>query len=252
MDERSLSVALGSRPFRYYETVGSTNTAAKEWLTSGDPPESGAVVAAEEQTEGKGRHGRRWVTPCGAAVAMSVVLEAAQPGVVSAAAALAVKDAISPLVDAEVGIKWPNDIELDGRKCAGILVESVGGSGLDYYIVGIGINVSVDFVDAADLRDRATSICAFRDCGRLPVDRAKLIAEVADNLSVYWRSSGVTDRWRAELTTLGTGVRVSVGTTVVEGRAIDVDPDGRLLVKDVNGVVHRLSAGDVTRAESRI
>jgi len=164
-----------------------------------------------------------------------------------AAAALAVKDAISPLVDARVGIKWPNDVELEGGKCAGILVEGVQSGGRDFYIVGIGINVSVD-----NSLNRAVSLCSFRDCETSPVDRPKLIAEVADNLGVYWSSSGLTEKWRAELTTLGNDVRVYVGKSVVEGRAFDVDSDGRLLVRDTDGIVHRLSAGDVTRADSNI
>jgi BirA family biotin operon repressor/biotin-[acetyl-CoA-carboxylase] ligase len=218
---------------------------------------------------------------------MSVILHGRVPGLPAAAAGLAVRDAVSALVDAECGLKWPNDVEIEGRKCAGILVEAVKGAKSPCYVVGIGINVSVDFSAAGpgaaeetaagpqaaeetaagphgaeggaagpggseeaagDVRlgSTATSVCEYRDCNAAPVDRAALIRQVADNLSEYSGSTALLDLFRSALTTLGKDVRVSTGAEVVEGRAVDVDEVGRLLVREPGGSTHRLSAGDVS------
>jgi BirA family biotin operon repressor/biotin-[acetyl-CoA-carboxylase] ligase len=188
---------------------------------------------------------------------MSVILHGRVPGLPAAAAGLAVRDAVSALVDAECGLKWPNDVEIEGRKCAGILVEAVKGAKSPCYVVGIGINVSVDFSAAGpggpeeaagDVRlgSTATSVCEYRDCNAAPVDRAALIGQVADNLSEYSGSTALLDLFRSALTTLGKDVRVSTGAEVVEGRAVDVDEVGRLLVREPGGSTHRLSAGDVS------
>ena len=138
---------------RYFEKIGSTNDEALAWASQGAP--DWTLLVADEQTAGRGRSGRKWFTPPEAALAFSLILrpsadEQRFPARVTGLGALAVVDALVKLeIDAEV--KWPNDILIEGRKAAGILVESIwAGDSLEALIVGIGINVLATSVPPAD------------------------------------------------------------------------------------------------------
>jgi BirA family biotin operon repressor/biotin-[acetyl-CoA-carboxylase] ligase len=191
---------------------------------------------------------------------MSILLRDVAPGRISPAAGLAVSDAITPLVDAKVSLKWPNDVEITGRKVAGILSESINACGAQWFIVGIGINVDVDFtVDggqrlegerapgkAEDLSEQATSISAHRAASRGPVDREALIATVASSLEGRLSEEELLAAWKEHLTTIGQTVKIGSPTGVVEGTAVDVDNEGRLVLQDARGRLRSFAAGDVT------
>jgi BirA family transcriptional regulator, biotin operon repressor / biotin---[acetyl-CoA-carboxylase] ligase len=127
-------VTLG-RPRTHLRSVGSTSDRARELADGGAP--HGAMVTADEQTAGRGRHGRGWVTPPGAAIAASLILRE-WDDLLSLRAGLAVADVAGPAAK----VKWPNDVWLDGRKVAGVLVETRNGS--DWAVLGIGVNVALD------------------------------------------------------------------------------------------------------------
>ncbi|MFZ3238597.1 MAG: biotin--[acetyl-CoA-carboxylase] ligase [Stellaceae bacterium] len=231
------------------ETVGSTNDEAKQLARQGAA--DGTFVWALEQTAGRGRRGRRWSSPPGNLYA-SLILRpdaapdrAAQLGFV---AALAVADALRELAPelGEPACKWPNDILVGGRKIAGILLESEMGEGqnLAFLIVGVGINL----VSAPpDAEYPATSIAGE---GRPPpAPRAALgaFARHFDAWAQRWNREGfapVRETWRARAAALGAQIRVRLDTATLQGKFVDIDQQGTLLI-ETGGELRQISAGDV-------
>lgn len=228
-------------PVRYLAQVDSTNDAAKAWLEDGAP--EGAVVIAGAQTRGRGRHGRSWHTPPEAALALSLILkppEACLPQL-NMAAALSVYDLAQKCGCENVGIKWPNDILVDGKKVSGVLVETVWqGDEFAGAIVGIGVNVRIDF-SGGSLRVTAINL---EDVVKRRLDRVWLTATLLSRFD-YWYSlvetPAVFREWRERLDTLNQTVAVDK----VEGVAFDASPEGALLIRDARGRVHQIDAGDL-------
>jgi BirA family biotin operon repressor/biotin-[acetyl-CoA-carboxylase] ligase len=249
-----LRAALGTRPFQLMPRTASTNDDAREWAMTGAP--AGAVVVAEEQIAGRGRFGRAWIAPPGTALLFSVVLrptpDPARIAQVPMAGAVAVIETLRALPGAHpatIDLKWPNDVHIAGRKVAGILSESTWqGEMLQAVILGIGINVRVDFT-STPLAETATSI---EPALGIRVDRAALLADLLESLGRWVARAGeeaLFAAWRAALTTLGRRVTVrSLGaeSQVIGGLAVDVAGDGALLLRAGDGSLHRVVAGDVT------
>ncbi|MCY3782128.1 MAG: biotin--[acetyl-CoA-carboxylase] ligase [Chloroflexi bacterium] len=229
-----------ARPFRYYRTVDSTNDLAKTWLLQGAP--EGAVVIADEQRRGRGRHGRLWHTPPGVALAFSMVLRPDEATLASVhmTGALGVYDLARKIGCDEVSIKWPNDVLVSGKKVSGLLVENVWESDiLVGTVLGIGVNVRVDFQDT-ELRNSAISLESVTHCR---LDRVQLICKLLQRID-HWNgvnTDDVLDTWKNRLNTLGKRVKVDGFT----GVAFDVTPEGALLVKSDEGEIRQVNAGDV-------
>jgi len=216
MNERELRRTLSDLPLggvRYYEQTGSTNDVALAWASAGAPDL--ALVIADEQTAGRGRLGRKWVTPPGAALAFSLVLrprpvERDVIPLYSALGALAVVSALEEKYGSKPEIKWPNDVLVQGRKLCGILAEAVWlGSQAESVILGIGLNVRAEAVPAADSLDfPATSL---ETVTGLSVDRLSLLHDILAAL-IAWRprlGSGEFIRaWEARLAYRGEQVQV--------------------------------------------
>ena len=236
------------RPFKYYDQVDSTNDVASDWLEAGAP--DGAVIIAGEQKRGRGRRGRSWHTPPEAALALSVILKppAAFLTRLNMIAALSVYDLSRACGCRDLGIKWPNDIQVCGRKVCGVLVEAIWeGDHLVGAVVGIGVNVRIDFSESA-LRDTAISL---EDVVKRRLDRAQLTADLLGRID-YWYREIETDRvyraWRARLSTLNQAVVVNK----IAGVAINVNLDGALLIRDASGRVHMTESADlVLRSRQR-
>ncbi len=229
----------------YYPSVDSTNLRARRLLRDGAA--HGTVVVADEQTEGRGRLGRRWTAPPRSGLAVSVCL---RPGagfrlpLVTVSAALAVGDTVRALVGASrCTLKWPNDVLVDERKVCGILVELDGAPGAWTVVVGVGLNVN-----AAPPLPRAVSLASA--VGVL-VPREPLLVDLLTALEGYLdramaQPETVMGLWRDRLGTLGQRVRVTAPGGVLEGIALDVDGDGALLLRLDDGTVRPLHAGDVS------
>jgi BirA family biotin operon repressor/biotin-[acetyl-CoA-carboxylase] ligase len=241
-----LTTAWLGRDCRYEPVVGSTMDVAKA-LTRRDG-RHGTLVVADEQTEGKGRLGRRWLTPPGRNLAVSLLL---QPGLqelktLSMIASLAVVDGVQAAAGIQCRIKWPNDVQCHGRKLAGILVDSeIAGERPGFAIAGIGINVNYDTASEPEIAALATSLMV--ETGRLQ-EREAVLAACLNAFERLYESPGaeVVAAWRAALSTLGQSVRVTSAGTVIEGDAVDVTDDGRLVVRREDGVLVCLPAGEVT------
>lgn len=230
-----------TRPFKYFERVDSSNDEALAWLEAGAP--EGAVVIANEQTRGRGRRGRHWHTPPNVALALSLILkpDSAFLPRLNMVAALGVYDLARECGCEVVGIKWPNDVQVNGLKVSGVLPEAIWEAGeLRGAILGIGVNVRLDF-SGTEMRDSAISL---EDVVRMRLNRAELIATLLRRIDHWYcriASPALVSTWKSRLTTLGQ--RVSVND--VKGVALDVDADGALLIRDDKGQIHHTDAADL-------
>jgi BirA family transcriptional regulator, biotin operon repressor / biotin---[acetyl-CoA-carboxylase] ligase len=218
---------IGS-PRVHHRRTDSTNERAKELALAGAPP--GTLVTADEQTAGRGRQGREWTAPPGSALLMSVVLRELDE-MLPLAAAVAVADALP----AEATIKWPNDIWVDGRKVAGILVEGRPQEG--WAVLGVGLNVTTEtFPD--ELVETATSL----SLAGLDDDTETVLARLLLSLDEWLGAppARVLEAWRSRDALKGGRVRWSGGEGVADG----IDESGALVVETATGVV-ALDAGEV-------
>jgi BirA family biotin operon repressor/biotin-[acetyl-CoA-carboxylase] ligase len=221
-------MSLGE-PRVHLPTVGSTNARARE--LAGDGATHGTLVTADEQTAGRGRQGRGWVTPPGVAIAASLILRSFD-ALLPLRAGLAVADVAGP----QAVVKWPNDVWIDGRKVAGILVEA---HNAEWAILGIGVNVAVD---VATLPPDAAAVA-----GTLGLDPTAIEPTLAELLTALERRLGedptaTLAALRERDALLGKPVRWQHG----EGTGAGIDDTGALLVRLPDGTTTALNAGEVT------
>jgi BirA family biotin operon repressor/biotin-[acetyl-CoA-carboxylase] ligase len=238
-------------PFRVvaYDRIGSTSDEAKRLAAAGAT--HGTLVWAREQTSGRGRLDRSWVSPRGN-LFMSAVLRPDLPPVRAAelgfVAALAVADMVESFVPAtgRVRLKWPNDVLADGAKLSGILLEAWSGptGQVDWVVLGIGVNIAAA---PTDTPYPATALHALG--GAQPDTRAvleRLGITLAERL-VLWESQGfapIRRDWLARARGLGEALEIRQGGAPVIGRFLDLDLDGALVLETASGL-RRITAGDV-------
>lgn len=226
--------ALGA-PRTHLRVTDSTNQRARELAAGGVP--HGTLVTASEQTAGRGRQGRVWSAPAGSALLMSVVLRD-PPRLVPLMAAVAV----ASVAGDGARIKWPNDVQLDGRKVAGILVE--GRPQEHWAVLGIGLNVAVRVGDLPpELHETATTL------GLEPGDVEDVLGRLLRELETWLGrdEASVLAAWRERDALLGREVSWAGGSGVADG----VDENGRLLVRLADGAVTALDAGEVHLGRAR-
>jgi BirA family biotin operon repressor/biotin-[acetyl-CoA-carboxylase] ligase len=233
-----------------YSHIGSTNDEAKRLAEAGAP--EGTLVIADEQTAGRGRLQRTWWAPAGTALLMSLILRPDlaphQAQRLTMLCSLAVCNAIAGTTGLAPAVKWPNDVLLRGRKVCGILTElGIEGTWLVYAVVGLGINVNVDFGGAGDLSRTATSLAQElgREVSRLELLRSILIG-IEERYARLCAGENPYTEWMARLATPGQQVVVTTPTERLIGVAEGVDADGALLLRDGSGALRRILAGDVT------
>jgi BirA family biotin operon repressor/biotin-[acetyl-CoA-carboxylase] ligase len=239
----------------YFTEIASTNDYAAALADRGAA--EGTIVIASAQTSGRGRLGRSWYSPPGAGLYFSIVFRTAEAAkYLTLAAGVAVAAGIRDATGLPLEIKWPNDVvtkTTNGpsprRKVAGILAEgSSSAEGLQYVVLGIGINLS-PAAYPADLADRATSVEA--ELGR-PVDGGAILGAVLSALATELPplaegdGSALLERWRALApSSRGTVIEYERAGSRVAGIASGIADDGALLVK-VGGTIERIVAGEVT------
>ena len=216
------------RPRVHYRLVDSTNQRARELASHGAP--HGTVVTAREQSAGRGRQGRTWSGPPGSSLLCSVVVRD-PPHLLPLAAGVAVSEVAGP----QAQLKWPNDVQIDGRKVAGILVEGRPQQG--WAVVGVGLNVAVGLEELpAELQERAGTL------GLTPEAIEPTLERLMERLE-HWTAApaeAVLDAVRDRDALKGRHVRWAEG----EGQAAGIDGDGRLIVATAHGQVG-LEAGEV-------
>ena len=232
-----------------YDEVTSTMDVAWERASRGAA--NGSAVQAASQTRGRGRFSRRWVSDPEGSLLLSVVMRAPPLTIgplTAIGAAVAVVDAVRSLSGLDCAVKWPNDVRIGGRKLCGVLVEArADTTGNGVAILGVGLNVNLDPSRHPDIAEAATSLAA-------ETGRRFRIGDAADalleHLDTVFAASGpvlpVLERWRAMSDTLGRQVVVHQRNGALAGIAVDIDDEGRLLLRTADGALHRLSEGDVT------
>jgi len=240
-------------PFLYHEEVASTNAEARSLAIDG--ASEGTVVVAESQTAGRGRLGRRWLSPAGQGLLFSVVLRPPLPmsdvHLLTLVVACAAARAIESMADVPIDIKWPNDLFSGDRKVGGILLE-IGGTQdvVDWVVVGIGINVNTDLSELPAAVSRTAG--SLKSASGTAVDRNELLARVLLQLDVEYTAAlafgfaRALDGFRERDYLLGRDISVQTKDGPVSGRAAGINERGALIMQLSHQQVRCFHSGDVT------
>jgi BirA family transcriptional regulator, biotin operon repressor / biotin---[acetyl-CoA-carboxylase] ligase len=253
MNYDDLKKALSKLPLgevKYFDSIGSTNTEALAWATTDTKDLS--LVIADEQTAGRGRLDRKWFTPPGTALAFSLIVhptaeESSYLTRIVGLAALAIVDALQAR-SLIAQIKWPNDVLLNGRKVAGILVESVwSGEEVDYVVIGIGINVLKGAVPPADLLQfPATSL---EESLGPAMEREEILRDILAGIIALRPHLGTDSfiaSWEKVLAFRGEQVQIEEANgSFTVGKLLGLEPDGSLRLSDEQSNSITVRFGDV-------
>lgn len=255
-DLNTIRARLGDCPWnvQVFEEVTSTNTLLKELARQGAP--AGTVLVTDRQTAGRGRLGRSFLSPGGVGVYLSALIRpnCAPTALMhlTCAVAVAMCDAVENAFGFRPGIKWTNDLVVNGRKLGGILTElglDPKTGMVDHAILGIGINcgqIETDFDES--IRSMATSV---RMVTGQNASRERLIAEMVKALEAMDKAlltspAAILERYRADCITLGQDVSILRGDEVRHGRALDIDAEGGLIVRYDSGETGTVTSGEVS------
>jgi BirA family transcriptional regulator, biotin operon repressor / biotin---[acetyl-CoA-carboxylase] ligase len=247
-----LGTRIVGRRVIHFPVTDSTNTRAKVLAAQGEA--EGIVFIAEEQTRGRGRLDRSWISPQGQNLLFSVLfrplMTIERVFRLTMMASVALIEALEELTPLKPLIKWPNDVYVGIKKLAGILTEFSGNpDGIEYVVVGVGLNVNADFSCHPDIAESATSIR--KEIGH-PFPRLDLLRAILRNLDYYYcrtednDDSYLRDRWTSMSMILGTSVTVTSFDTMETGTAEAFDEDGSLILRTPDGKIRRIACGDVT------
>lgn len=247
-----LNTDVFGKRYVYMDTTESTNLEARRLAQQG--AEEGTVVISEEQAAGRGRVSRGWYSPFGKGLWFSLVLRPdfvpSEAPKCTLMAAVALTKAFHKMGLTSAGIKWPNDILVNGRKMVGILTEMSGSmEEISYIIMGIGVNVKTKQEELPEeIKHIATSLLM----EGIDIERTEAFKIILENLEYQYYEildkgfDETLDEWRKLSVTLGQDIEVRAPDNTYEGIATDIDEDGNLLVKTLNGDIKRIVAGDVS------
>ncbi len=237
----------------FFEELDSTQNKAKELAEQGE--EEGTLIICEEQNVGRGRRGRKWVHVPKKSLAFSLILrpklsplEIMQLPLVTG---VAICEVLNRHTNVKTYLKWPNDVIMGGKKVAGILAEMSGDTeSVNYVVLGVGVNINLTKQDIPPvLQDIATSIFIEN---KEKKDRIKILTEILKNME-YWYNIYITEgfskirrRWIKLNNTLDKHVSVFFRDKTIDGKAIDIDNMGNLLVIDKLNNIHKIMYGDVS------
>lgn len=250
--EQGLKTKTMGQSIYFYEETDTTNNRARELALEGAP--EGTLVVAEKQTAGRGRRGKVWESPLGTGIWMSLVLRPqimpAEASVLTLLCGLATAEAIKAETGLSAGIKWPNDILINGKKAVGVLTEmDCEMSEVHFVIPGIGINVNTASFPP-EIADIATSL--YLECGKT-VSRRRLVHKVLERLEEHYETflrtgsfTAMLEDYRKHCITLGKEVHV-LGREPFFAEALDITPEGELLVRRAdNGKEEVVFSGEVS------
>ncbi|MDI6728235.1 MAG: biotin--[acetyl-CoA-carboxylase] ligase [Thermodesulfovibrionales bacterium] len=245
------SMIIG-REIIFFDTINSTNTCAMELAEKGYP--DGTIIIADAQTGGKGRLGRKWLSPQGKNLYMSIILRPAilprDAAILTLMTAVACASAIKRISSIPASIKWPNDLMVSDRKLGGILTEIKADMDRIFHaVIGIGININLGASDMPDeIKACATSIK--NETGNV-LSRTKVAVEILREMDKWYSillNSGkkpIIEEWLKLSCTIGRAVKVTVGNNVFTGIAGTIDEEGMLMLKLPDNTFKKISAGDV-------
>ena len=249
---KRLAGSLFSSPIHYHPSIDSTNALAKALAGQGAP--EGTLVIAEEQTAGRGRRGRAWVSPARANLLFSLLLRPFLEGdrvfVLTMVLALAGLKAVNKICGVKAMIKWPNDLYVGTRKLAGILTEfAVREKKVDWVVLGMGINVG--WRPDVPQQGGAPATSLVEEAGR-PVSRNALLIELLTEFEGLYKDvvAGEMERlyeeWNRNCLVLGKAVVVATEKERIEGKALRIDDCGALILEEADGNQRRILTGEVS------
>ncbi len=244
---------IGKKVF-FYPAIDSTNTKAFELARNGEP--EGTVVIAGTQSKGKGRIGRRWESPPGVNVYTSIILRPDVPPQyaqnLTFLSAVAVAEAVEAVSPRRPAVKWPNDILIDSRKVAGILMEMDSEADrINFVIAGIGVNVNMKESMLPDsVRPIAASL-AEKSGGE--VDRIGFVRSLYSSIEKWYKIysrdgfTPILSAWKSYFDAEGKPIKVNCFNRSISGICAGVDESGALLVRNSDGAIVRIISGDAER-----
>ena len=242
-----LETEIIGRPLVHFDNLPSTMDETKSRAENGAA--EGLVVLAEEQTAGRGRFHRKWISPPNKNLYFSILLRPnpEQLAQTNMAISLGIVDGIKAETKLRPTIKWPNDLRLKRRKLCGILIEGkISNLGNSYLIIGIGINVNLKVGLYPELIPIATSI--LEESG-VECSRPKLLSAVLNNIEKRYISlksnNTITQEWKSLLDNLGEQITIRIGDSSEVGIARDVDHNGNLILERVDGSELVVPAGEI-------
>jgi BirA family biotin operon repressor/biotin-[acetyl-CoA-carboxylase] ligase len=237
-----------------FEEIGSTNEVAFELARNGAP--EGTVVIADSQTQGRGRLQRRWISPPGVNLYISVIfrpsIAAKNAPFLTLVASIALAETIKN-EGANTLIKWPNDILINWKKVAGVLTAmQPRGDEVDFVVVGVGVNLNMTREtmkkEMGEVAEIATSL---REELGHEIERARFTADLINEIEMWYQrflkngKSPIIKEWMRRWGAINRRVQVKFNETVVEGTASGIDENGYLLIKKDDGTTERIISGDV-------
>ena len=247
-----LAGSLFSPPIHYHCSMDSTNALARTLAGQGAP--EGTLVITEEQTAGRGRRGKSWVSPAGANLLFSVLLRPPMEGdrvfVLTMVLALAALKAVKTIAGVNALIKWPNDLYAGGKKLAGILTEfSVKGKQVDWVVLGMGMNAGWHPEVTEGSGAPATSLS--EETGHR-VSKNDLLVEILTGFDALYKDvvrgsmRALYGEWNHHCLILGKAVVIESERERIEGRALRIDDCGALIIEEANGDQRRILTGEVS------
>ena len=235
-----------------FEQLPSTMNVAWEWANHGG--RHGTTILAQHQTAGRGRFKRNWYSNIGESLTISIIIrtEAVVAKQLSMIASLGVVTGIQRLTGLQPTIKWPNDVQWDGQKLCGILIESqINTNGKSTVVLGIGLNLALDLSNHPEIRDSTVSLS---DLTHQPISPYNCLVQVLSGLDHHYQrtTNGINpvNEWQSVCNTIGKSV-IAVGPEgSTEGIAQSIDQEGNLILLMENGTVTRLSAEEISLKRS--
>ena len=240
------------KSLKVYDTIDSTNTEAKRLWQQGE--KNPMLVIAKEQTMGKGRRGRTWLSPKEGSLSMTMLLmpdiEPVHASMLTLIAGLAVSLALEEMTGMEAGIKWPNDLVMDSRKVCGILTEMSAEMDYIHHVeVGIGINVNQDSFDE-EIQDMATSVA--RACGK-QISRPALIGGVVRHFERLYKPflkdknlGFMMEAYNSHCINIGRELKILTRQGDLEGIGLGITATGELQIRLNDGTISSVNAGEVS------
>jgi BirA family biotin operon repressor/biotin-[acetyl-CoA-carboxylase] ligase len=236
----------------YFDSIDSTQSFASK--ISKDRKESGTVVIARTQTSGKGRLGRRWISPKGG-IWLSVILhpefDVSSMTLIPLAASVALANAIQKTLAIKTELKWPNDVTLKGKKVAGIIIDaSVESSQIESLVLGVGINYKINPIDVEKrikLNDNFYGVATLASNNNTKPSTLiqAFLEELEESLSLLNSDpQKIILQWVKKSSTIGRNVSVSTSGGTIIGKAVKIDKDGSLIIRQ-NNEHHKISVGDI-------
>jgi len=240
------------REIHYFIELSSTNDLAKELAMKG--AEEGTVIIAETQSHGRGRLGRRWISPRGGIWFSTILRPQVSPKdalKLTLMTAVAVAKTIGNTFNLNAEIKWPNDVLIKGRKICGILTEMRARENIvDFVVIGVGINANVNVDTFPEYLKR--SVTSLEKEMKRDIERERFLRALLEELERYYKifeRNGfdiILREWKSLSSLLGAYVEIAGFDERIEGLAIDVDQNGALMIKAKDGTIRKVMSGDAT------